>query len=529
MKIRKLILLIVGIMILTSCGATIGYNVDVNTIDKTMNVQIKMDIEDSDYEYIEGGREKLLSIINNKKPKELEFVYDSNNADTYVFKLSFSSYKEYLKKFKSITGEESVSTFNMADFSRGSPFLEYQDIIMDDDLSKLIKWLTDDLITTGAISKGHESNLIASESYTYTFDDEKNYEGEYSSKNTVEMKDIALNIVAKKEGKVDVHLKFVVIDPYKEFLNNFESYLKDRKVSIKYTYSHKKTENKNILYEIDINDLDVSSKKTNKELNELLGEKFLNLITKQTKEDSFFKDNIIQNTNVSMIPYKLFNTEIDNSVLLKITVEDVEATEGSTIKPPYEVPVEETYMQSLITEYSEINYLNVVLLIIIALVIIPLIVFFIKRVKRKELKEKWWISKIVLWIDSILNKGFVKDFIIKENVIEGKSFVIQISTIDKANCNIQFIDEKMLKRFGKIFIILSIALYLEWTIMIIIGALSLLIYGLLIFRKIQYHLLKIRLMSGNEYIFQFESKEILNEKYIELITILDEKLEVDNN
>ena len=72
MKIKHLFFVLLLFM-LVGCGARFDYEIDINTNNETIKLDITMNIDENDYEYIKGGRKKIISIINNSIPKYMKY------------------------------------------------------------------------------------------------------------------------------------------------------------------------------------------------------------------------------------------------------------------------------------------------------------------------------------------------------------------------------------------------------------------------------------------------------------------------
>ena len=52
------------LVLLVGCGAKLDYYVNVDTLNQSIKLEAIIKIEESDYERIDGGRERFISIYN---------------------------------------------------------------------------------------------------------------------------------------------------------------------------------------------------------------------------------------------------------------------------------------------------------------------------------------------------------------------------------------------------------------------------------------------------------------------------------
>lgn len=531
-KLKRIFLLLFSVLILCSCGADINYNIDVDTEKQLTNIEILLNVTESDYEHIEGGKEKLLSIINEKKPGELDFIYNAEDANKYIFKLSFSSYDEYLDKFEAITKEKSKSKFDVEKYSSQSPFIEYQDIVIEDDYSKLLDWLKNDLIDSKTISDENKDKLINNESYTYKFNEENNYSGTYNNKELVNIQKPELKLIVKKSNKADITLSFVVSNSYKDFQDDFSTYLKNKKITSNYKYNYvKQSKDKSKLYKLEINDLDLKDKKEIKQLNNVLGNEFIKLTSIVEEEDTFFDTKIYQELQLEVNPKNLFDRDADDRIDMILDVDEVEIN-NDFIEMPYKVEkLNSIHFENIKTTYSEFKVHILVLTILIVLILLVVIVIFVKRTGKKNIQNmsNKYNNVVINRVIEILDKPFSKSYEISNNIIEGNQFSINILSIDKISYRRKYDCQKNLVYVIKAIAIVIVFIYLNWLFMAIIIALVIVFYLAVLYVERDKKVLNIKLISGNEYSFIFENNDLLLQKFNELLYILDKKEDEDDN
>ena len=95
MKKIKYAILVLILLLLVGCGANVDYRIDVNTEAKSIQIRTSLEVDESDYKYIKGGRDELVSIMQKEKPDNLEFDVDKDNENKFIFTFTFISYDDY--------------------------------------------------------------------------------------------------------------------------------------------------------------------------------------------------------------------------------------------------------------------------------------------------------------------------------------------------------------------------------------------------------------------------------------------------
>lgn len=239
MKKFAYIIFIIILLLITGCGAKINYQVDVDTEERTIQINTSLEVDESDYQYIKGGRDKLLSVMQKEKPDHLEFSVDRDNENRFLFSFNFKSYDDYLSKYKSITGESSKSTFEVGEYSKESPFQAYQNIKFEDDLSNLLNWLEEALINSGSVENEHKDSLVNNQNYEFIFDDQSyssiSYQHEYEGKSIIPITKNNMKVVLKKENRVDFLMSlYIDMDKVGDLTDNLSSYMKERGINLRY-------------------------------------------------------------------------------------------------------------------------------------------------------------------------------------------------------------------------------------------------------------------------------------------------------
>lgn len=530
-KIKHLIVFLV-IFLLIGCGVDINYNVDVDTNKRSMKIDILLKVQESDYEKISGGKEKIISIIQEQKPKDIEFSIDENTGDL-KFILEFNSYEDYKSKFKSITGTESESVFKVEEFSSKSPFVAYQDIQLEDSLSDLLNWLKTALVNSGTISAEDAEKMIRQEQYRYKFNDKDTLytygENEYQERSLLDITLNKINIVIKKDGLIDFDVD-VIIEKAKlgDFTDNFNKFLKNKKVDINYekkeiTYHEKKCMN----YSIKIKDIDLNDSKSFEQINTVFGNNFSTFEVKNEESSSLLKNEFDQSLNIRFDFMEFFNRENIDPVNITVDLDGVklnsEKMEGKDIKIPYETSTLDNggqFYLPLHTTYSSFKYY----VLIIFLILIGSGVLLLKKFGPKKL-----VHNILEFMNPAIDKfrrlmmvnTFEKEFEIQDSLIIGKDFIIQVSNIGKIDYGKRLdIGESIIKWFGVCLLCIPIFRFGQESLAIILLIISLLpIYSLII--KYRLKALNIELVSGKIYSFVFEEETKAIEMYEKISDLME--------
>lgn len=534
---RKFRFLIVAIIVflLSGCGAEVKYNMNVDTEQTSIALNINMEIDESDYEYIEGGRTRLISIINESKPESLSFSIDEKNENLYMFTLSFSSYEEYLEKYKEITGVESKSIFNIVDFSDTSPFIASKHIELNDDLSKLMDWLKNKLIDIGVVTQNNKNKLVQSQQYTYTFNEEKSssYNKVYDEKSIVEVLQTDINLLIKKDNKMDLLLSIYINEEDSlTFTENFFVFLENKEMNFEYNNSALELDGiKCIKYDIKLTSLDLNNIETIDQINNVFGDNFLSLTDSTVIESgNFIKQDYYQSLKLNLSFSNLFNRKVIDPVKIDIDLEDIKIDESKTGNTILNTPFSTTELNSngifklnLNTTYSTINYLLIIFLstvLILALIVVRKCGFnniynqfssLLKNLKSRVL-------------ELVKNKIFSKEFKLKNSLIIGENYIIQVQNISK-------IDYGKRSELYAIIIIWILSLvgvlilyeFVSWLLFLLIFIATIVI--LVIYSIInRTNVLFMQLTSGKVYMFYFENEVLAKEIYNQLLNSIEENL-----
>lgn len=530
--IKKLLFVAVFVL-LVGCGANVNYNVDVNTKNKTIKIDTILEIDESDYSYIKGGREKLISIMENKKPDEMSFEIDQENENRFIFSTKFNDYNDYLIKYKKITGSESISQFNIVDYSKETPFQSYQNIKIEDDLSHLLDWLKESIINEKVVDSENISSLIHSQNYEFVFDDENvfsyQYDKEYTAQSFIDITQITVNINIKKDNNIDF-LMSIILDEKKvgNFTENFISYIKQKDVDLNlYQEQIIYKDIPSIKYNIELKNIDLSDEKSRKNLNTVFGENFNHSFSKNFKESTIFKDDYQQSVDLQFD----FNTLFDIDYLYPIAVTvDLDKVELDKNKHPseFKLPVvtenlkNGNYQYTIYVVYTSYKFIAFASISVFILIIVLGI-------------YKFGYKKILKKINNILNLCYKKTFVLLEkylfenefeihdSIIKGNSFIIQINNINKIYYGREY---EAISYLLKCLVGLLIGIILLNTSLInpIIGWGTLvcsLIVMIISFIKYKTKAIHLRLVSGKQYSFYFKDDIIALKIYNQLLNVME--------
>lgn len=525
------IIFIIILFLITGCGAKINYQVDVDTEEKTIQINTSLEVDESDYKYIKGGREKLLSIMQKEKPDNLEFTVDRDNENKFLFMFTFKSYDDYLSKYKSITGESSNSTFIVGEYSRESPFQAYQKIKFNDDLSNLLNWLEEALINSGSVENEHKNSLVNNQNYEFIFDDQSyssmSYQHEYEGKSIIPIIKNNIKVILKKENQVDFLMSlYIDMDKVGDLTDNLSSYMKER--GIKLRHEEVECDDKTcIKYDIQMNNLDLSSEESFTNLNSVFGEGFGYGHSESVEKNSFIKDDYQQTLNLALNFHSLFGLEITHPVEIVIDVDGVSLDEEQAASENIEMPLTITELDdgrinvNFITTYTSYHFITITTFFLIIVVVIGCL-------------WKYGLKKVYYQILDMVQIGYQKLFhmnrhhfskdglTIKSNVITGKSFTIQISNINKIHYGYQRdIIAFLYKYMGMAFVGGILQMFNDFKIigytLIIIAVLLATIELKRCFTKALY----IKLASGKEYSIVFEEQDKAVKIYHKLLDIVE--------
>lgn len=476
--------------------------------------------------------------MQKEKPANLEFTVDQDNENKFLFAFNFKSYDDYLSKYKSITGESSDSTFEIGEYSKESPFQAYQTIKFEDDLSNLLNWLEEALINSGSVESEHKDSLIHNQNYEFIFDDQSyssiSYQHEYEGKSIIPITKNNIKVILKKENQIDFLMSlYIDMDKVGNLTDNLSSYMKER--GIKLRYEEVKGDDKTYMkYDIQMNNLDLSSEEALTKLNSVFGEGFGYGHSESVAKNSFIKNDYQQTLNLALDIHSLFGLGIIHPVEIVIDVDGVSLNEEQAVSENIEMPLTITELDdgrinvNLITNYTSYHFITIT-------------TFFLAVGAAIGCLWKYGFKKVYLQILDMVQIGYQKLFhmnryhfsedglTIKSNVITGKSFTIQISNINKIHYGYQHdIIASLYKYMGMAFVGGILQMFNDFKIigytLITLAVLLAAIELKRCFTKALY----IKLTSGKEYSIVFEEQDKAVKIYHELLDIIEKQNELED-
>lgn len=531
MKKFAYFIFIIILLLITGCGAKINYQVDVNTEEKLIQINTSLEVDESDYQYIKGGRDKLISIIQKEKPNNLDFSVDRDNENRFLFTFNFTSYDDYLSQYKSITGESSASTFEVGEYSKESPFQTYQNIKFEDDLSNLLNWLKEALVKSGSVESEHKDSLVNNQNYEFVFDDQSyssiSYQYEYKGNAIIPITKNNLKVILKKENRLDFLMSlYIETDKVGDLTDNLSAYMRERGIELR--QEEVQCDDKTCMkYDIQMNNIDLSSEEALTKLNSVFGEGFIQGHSESVDDNSFIKTDCQQTLNLELDFHSLFALKIIHPVEIVIDVDGVSLDKEQAVRENMEMPLtfkeldDGKFNINLKTAYSSYHFISITsILIIIGAVIVCLWKYGFKKIYRQ-------IQGIALIgyqkLSHMNHYQFYEDELtIKGNIIAGKSFAIQISNINKIHYGYQYdIIGSLYKYIGMGFIGYLLQAFSDFKI---IGYTVIVIAVLLAaveLKRCYTKALYIKLASGKEYSVVFEAQDKAVKIYHELLDIVE--------
>lgn len=163
-KIAKIVivLLIQIMLVATLVGCSAGSKINtVLTVNKDMSGEriIQIDIVQSVFdEYFTGTIENLLTLVENKCPKEMEWDFaEENGTKSFSFNIKFNNVDEYKEKIKNILGNEKEIKISSPDS------VWVNGIFVDEDFksSDLVQWLSLGLVEDGYVSSSNVDMIFS--------------------------------------------------------------------------------------------------------------------------------------------------------------------------------------------------------------------------------------------------------------------------------------------------------------------------------------------------------------------------------
>ncbi len=538
MKKFAYIIFIIILLLITGCGAKINYQVDVDTEERTIQINTSLEVDESDYQYIKGGRDKLLSVMQKEKPDHLEFSVDRDNENRFLFSFNFKSYDDYLSKYKSITGESSKSTFEVGEYSKESPFQAYQNIKFEDDLSNLLNWLEEALINSGSVENEHKDSLVNNQNYEFIFDDQSyssiSYQHEYEGKSIIPITKNNMKVVLKKENRVDFLMSlYIDMDKVGDLTDNLSSYMKERGINLR--YEEVQYDDKTCMkYDIQMNNLDLSSEEAITKLNSVFGEGFGYGHSESVTKKSFIKDDNQQTLNLGLDFHSLFGLGIIHPVEIVIDVDGVALDEEQAVSENINMPF--TFKElddgkiniNLKTAYTSYHFITITIFFLITVVAIGCLWKYGFKKVYHQIRDMVQIGYQKLFHIN-LNHFYEEGLRIKGNVITGESFTIQISNINKIHYGYQHdMIASLYKYIGMAFVGYILQMFNDFKIigytLIIIAVLLTVMELKRCFTKALY----IKLASGKEYSIVFKEQDKAVKTYHKLLDIVEKQNELED-
>lgn len=525
MKIKHLFFVLLLFM-LVGCGARFDYEIDINTNNETIKLNITMNIDENDYEYIKGGRKKIISIINNSIPKYMKYSISETNSNKFVFQINFQNYDDYKEIYKKVSGVDSKSIFEEPKTTNKTPFHLHQHIEMKDDLSVFMKWLKDAIIKANIVSKENQSNLIESQNFTYKFNekytamsDEHIFEDEVE----IQLKDIRVNAIISKGQLLDVDISFLINEKFEnKFAENFNNYLKTKEINYELkTESIVWEEETYICKTISLKKIDLNNEKDLMKLNKLFGEEFAEIIYTNEDVSDFFKKKSQQNIHITLNFRKLFELEQSKNAEVTIDLVDThinkESYPNNMVEMPYKTVVEdnERFDISLYTTVENYKFTSIILTILIVAV---LLVLSYKFIYKRLIENIFDIRNIELFIKRLF---FVKDINIKNMIIEENQSFIKIKNISKIDMD-YILRTDMLKLCLALWIVFIVLLNIDQMFLAIVVffiAMILVYVNIILYKTLT---IEIELSSGKKYYLTLDENDKTRKLYLDLLKHINE-------
>lgn len=439
MKHFKHIIFIMLLFITLGCGARLDYNVDVDTNSESIKLDIIMNIEEADYEHIQGGRKKLISIIDDSIPEYMKYSIDESKPNEFLFTIDFKSYDDYRDTYKKVAGVDSKSVFEEPSGSKNAPFHLRQHIEMKDDLTVFLNWLKTDLSNIDVISKEDQSNLISSENFVYSFNGESTIssdEAMFDDETEIQLKDIRIHTVVKEGKTLDFSLSFLINEKSeKQFADNFNGYLKSKQLRYESKVETvKKNKDTYICRTLELKNLNLNDEKDLSKLNKLFGTDFSEITYMYEDFSNLFKEKAKQNIMIDLDLENLFQLQQDKDVEVTLelngTALDQDNELNNDLKMPYKTKIQnnDNFHISLHTVVESYRMIPIISVISITLIILFILYKYITRHGIKKVIEMENIRSIKQMIQKLY---FIEEVYVRNEIIEGKQFFIKIKNISK--------------------------------------------------------------------------------------------------
>lgn len=179
-KIKKLILILFLLIVLTACGVNIDESMNIDKkFSGTREMVLSFDKETIDN--VEGGTDGIIKLLKENIKEPLKLILLETREDSLSFKLNldFSSMDDYIRKVNKLNDlgnvdekVELIFSVSNDDFNKG---IEYKDNI---DSKNLLKFLVDKAISEGLISENNRSSVWKDHTFKLIYEDEILMEGE---------------------------------------------------------------------------------------------------------------------------------------------------------------------------------------------------------------------------------------------------------------------------------------------------------------------------------------------------------------
>ncbi len=166
-KIKSIFCILVLLLVLTSCGATISQTVEIDN-DFNGTKTILIEISEDDATYLEGGVDALSETINKVKP---DFITQNfiTLPEGHFIELSydFNDINEYEEKTKTLTGNENFTV--SLEETVGSTFLTSEVIYSESDVrDSSVQWIIDAIYPDNLTT---ETELVDTNTFYLIFND----------------------------------------------------------------------------------------------------------------------------------------------------------------------------------------------------------------------------------------------------------------------------------------------------------------------------------------------------------------------
>ena len=211
------VLLTIGALILSACGAKIETQLGLESADKGVRtMQVSFDLKDNQ-DKIKGGTQALDASLRKHLPSGLEYggIQSEGDKARATFTLPFSSIDEYRSKVASILKASGTDTEPQISIINSNQGLVQGIQVKENFTSKeLLGWVPEALVVDGVIESSRKSNVFSSDGDTTVKFGDK--EVKNSGGSTISAKDVqdrgfkgVLIQASEKDGGYDVVISFI--------------------------------------------------------------------------------------------------------------------------------------------------------------------------------------------------------------------------------------------------------------------------------------------------------------------------------